>query len=77
MSDSFINALGAEHYIRVQKNASTRWTRTSGAKLNSGDTHALYYTDRDDFPQQERARGVSTGSQAKAVAFMKTNQLYK
>lgn len=77
MSDSFINALRAEHYIRVQKNASTRWTRTSGAKLNSGETHTFYYTDREDFPQPERVQGVSTGSQAKAAIFNKTNQLYK
>lgn len=72
MSDSFINALRAEHYIRAQKNGSTRWTRTSGAKLNSGETHTFYYTDREDFPKPERVQGVSTGPQAEAAVFNKT-----
>lgn len=75
MSDSFINALRAEHYIRVQNKTSTRWTHTSGAKLNSGETHTFYYIETEDFSQPERVRGVSTG--AEAAVFNKTNQLYK
>lgn len=50
MSGSFISPVSIAYYIRLQKNSSAQWTRTSQAELKIEQQHKFYYSDKEKMP---------------------------